>query len=1157
MHERYKIHDKSSRDLYSKHRTLFDGLLGHAQKVLNYDRPVKIYLLDDEKNSEKSLGKTGYYNPDEDSIGIYATNRHIKDILRSLAHELVHHKQNCEGGFDHTTDTKLGYAQEDEGLRDKEEEAYKLGNLKVFRDFEDNHKRENPTMQEQRLRILNERITKKLLGDLITEKTGVKWRSFQKDDEGEEEEEGAEPAEIGTGATIVGTYATTSFATKVWRLARGTKIGAKIEGEAIANASKMAGDVLRKNGFPPQLVASIEKKMAEAGVNAGEQARPGRMRALMSKSKEAMRWGLRNGGKAGKFATDAIRSYAGNIAMQQRYFGTGSKFIVDKTTGQLIKKMSTKQIALLATEKGERAFEKAFHRSLKQRAKTALKTSVSAAQKLGKDTLARELVKQNPAMKKAEAEMLKQSKKVTELKAALTKLQGSKFPGEIKLKRAALKLADARRLENVATRKLKAVTRKSLAMAEKEALKQIEKEAIKKGLSPAAKRAAIEGAKASAEKTAARVVAKKTAEMSARGGALVGGGAAVQAKKMAAKGAGSAVAQLTGQAGAGVALGAALNVLSAAEFGYYVGKGINAFVLSQSETEEQEDRIKKGRSDVGYAVNELRVYFGMSSPLCDNMGNTTCLEPRAPGGYNYETVSSEESWASSFFGLDYGGRNKDMSKLAFTGAGGVMESVLGRFVQVPSFSSKDTLVIIGLMGAVVEADRKSKQIELITEEINKKTGAMETLDEPYFKIHDGALVKKNNFVDKFPAYIKATEGTAAFTKVFNNSVALNALSTIITALGWKKMTTEEGEDATGSKRIEVFNAVDRIYKAISGSGTDVAVVWGYLAGINKDGMPYPPEHYKGRAWKEDELPEFVKRVEKEFNKKYPKEGGLREFIDSDMDGSELETALKYFEPINGTVDQKLGYVSEKGFGKKAYNEKTLATAANYYLSGLKGWGTEDMPLNAAYKMVMDHGIKFARALESYWMTAPKFKDFDDDGLRDAIMDDLSGSEEKQHIAPFVAADRIFGAPFDPGNPGDWKAITKLGPKAAAAAAAGTGAAPGEGKKCDRLPISPGCAGKMPAMIYKIFYKVQPEGYNVVRGDIKNVYDEKLQGFINKLQKDRNIMADATVAPGSETDKALSAMYNEWKSGGGGELEEKKSLQEQRLHKLNRLLMGTR
>ena len=147
----YKIHDKSSKNLYNNHKELFDGLIGHAKDVLGYHRPVTIYLLDDNENGSKPLGKTGFYDPKKDSIGVYATNRHIKDVLRSLAHELVHHKQNCAGGFDREFSTEVGYAQKDDDLRAKEDEAYRLGNLDVFRDFEDVFKMENPTMQESRL----------------------------------------------------------------------------------------------------------------------------------------------------------------------------------------------------------------------------------------------------------------------------------------------------------------------------------------------------------------------------------------------------------------------------------------------------------------------------------------------------------------------------------------------------------------------------------------------------------------------------------------------------------------------------------------------------------------------------------------------------------------------------------------------------------------------------------------------------------------------------------------------------------------------------------------------------------------------------------------------------------------------------------------------
>lgn len=39
----------------------------------------------------------GTYQPDTDEIVIVKGNRHIADILRTLAHEMVHHKQREEG----------------------------------------------------------------------------------------------------------------------------------------------------------------------------------------------------------------------------------------------------------------------------------------------------------------------------------------------------------------------------------------------------------------------------------------------------------------------------------------------------------------------------------------------------------------------------------------------------------------------------------------------------------------------------------------------------------------------------------------------------------------------------------------------------------------------------------------------------------------------------------------------------------------------------------------------------------------------------------------------------------------------------------------------------------------------------------------------------
>jgi len=47
-------------------------------------------------NHDETLKTHAYYRPDDNSIKIYVKNRCIADVLRSIAHELVHHKQNVE-----------------------------------------------------------------------------------------------------------------------------------------------------------------------------------------------------------------------------------------------------------------------------------------------------------------------------------------------------------------------------------------------------------------------------------------------------------------------------------------------------------------------------------------------------------------------------------------------------------------------------------------------------------------------------------------------------------------------------------------------------------------------------------------------------------------------------------------------------------------------------------------------------------------------------------------------------------------------------------------------------------------------------------------------------------------------------------------------------
>ena len=130
------VKNKTNRDLSSLINIIHD-FFPHVQKKMGFSKPVKVNLVSDVENSKDIFGKTALYEPSKHSITLFIDNRHPKDVLRSLSHELVHHAQNCRGDFDKMASTEPGYAQKDPHLRKMEAEAYLLGNGFLFRDYED------------------------------------------------------------------------------------------------------------------------------------------------------------------------------------------------------------------------------------------------------------------------------------------------------------------------------------------------------------------------------------------------------------------------------------------------------------------------------------------------------------------------------------------------------------------------------------------------------------------------------------------------------------------------------------------------------------------------------------------------------------------------------------------------------------------------------------------------------------------------------------------------------------------------------------------------------------------------------------------------------------------------------------------------------------
>lgn len=139
MEIRYKVNDQTEKKLYESHKSEFDSFLKEISNYLNWNKSVKINLLEDKNNSKIALGKTAYYNPILFEATIFCSDRHTKDIMRSLSHELIHHNQNCNGKFQNIV-AEDGYAQKNNHLREMEEEAYLKGNM-IFRDWEDKYKK--------------------------------------------------------------------------------------------------------------------------------------------------------------------------------------------------------------------------------------------------------------------------------------------------------------------------------------------------------------------------------------------------------------------------------------------------------------------------------------------------------------------------------------------------------------------------------------------------------------------------------------------------------------------------------------------------------------------------------------------------------------------------------------------------------------------------------------------------------------------------------------------------------------------------------------------------------------------------------------------------------------------------------------------------------
>ena len=151
---------------------MIQSLVSFSQDRFGFEKPPTLFLNSDLDNATNLLGKTAYYDPEQREIHVYTTDRHPKDIMRSISHELVHHHQNCKGDFAGDHYSGEGYAQKDPHMRKMEKEAYLQGNM-CFRDWEDSYKQEQQVYNEWRTKTMSLKEWKnKELFNLLSQRWG-------------------------------------------------------------------------------------------------------------------------------------------------------------------------------------------------------------------------------------------------------------------------------------------------------------------------------------------------------------------------------------------------------------------------------------------------------------------------------------------------------------------------------------------------------------------------------------------------------------------------------------------------------------------------------------------------------------------------------------------------------------------------------------------------------------------------------------------------------------------------------------------------------------------------------------------------------------------------------------------------------------------------
>lgn len=77
-----------------KKQLIVNDFISFVSEKIKIDREPNVSVLFEENEMAITQKSFGSYNPEMFEITIVGYNRNLADILRTLAHELIHHKQN-------------------------------------------------------------------------------------------------------------------------------------------------------------------------------------------------------------------------------------------------------------------------------------------------------------------------------------------------------------------------------------------------------------------------------------------------------------------------------------------------------------------------------------------------------------------------------------------------------------------------------------------------------------------------------------------------------------------------------------------------------------------------------------------------------------------------------------------------------------------------------------------------------------------------------------------------------------------------------------------------------------------------------------------------------------------------------------------------------